>query len=263
MTFKTILYRKEDRVAIATLNRPERMNSLSRQLVQDLFSLCDEVERDPEVRVLIITGSPRPDGRPCFCTGADLKELAERSKTESLDIEKISAEVRPLWDRIEHLKRPTIAAIDGACSAGGLVMAVSCDFRFVAETAQIADFHVKNMGVVGGDGPGVRLARLLGPSRAKEVLFLTEFIDGQEAYRIGLANRIFPSAKLLDGAIEAARKIATLRGAAVSLGKDSINASLDMPYERALAYTYKCNALLDTTEGARAFTEKRAPKFED
>lgn len=263
MTFKTILYTREDRIAIATLNQPERMNSLSRQLLLDLLALCDEVERDPGVRALVITGSPRPDGRPCFCPGADLKELAERAKTESLNIEILSAEVRPVWSRIEGLKKPTIAAIDGPCSAGGLVLAMCCDFRLAAETARIADLHIKNMGLIGGDAPGVRFARLLGPARAKEIMFLGEFMDGKEAYRIGLASRCFPSDKLMEGARDMARKIAGMRAAAITLGKDSINATTGMPYEQALAYTYKCNALLDTTEGARAFTEKRAPKFDD
>lgn len=263
MAYETILYQKEDGVATVTLNRPHRLNSLCRQLVRELLDVCDEMERDSQVRVAIFTGAPRPDGRPCFCSGDDLNELAERAKTEGLTIEGVSQEIRPVWHRIETFPKPTIAAIDGVCCAGGLVLAMCCDLRVVSETARIADLHIKNLGVIGGDGPGVYLARLVGVSAAKEFMFLQDFIDGKEASRIGLANRVFPPEQLLDGAKEMARKIAGMRAAAIRLCKESINATSGLDLDQALAYAYKCNALLETTEGARAFAEGRAPKFTD
>lgn len=268
MTYETLIYQKEDSIGIVTLNRPQRLNALSRQLQDELLSVLDEVEADGEVRVIIITGTPRPDGQPCFSAGADLKEIATSSGDRGNPIVKLSKElmdrgIEPhlagVCSRLETLGKPSIAAIDGVCTAGGLELALSCDMRVVSETAQISDLHIKNLGSIGGAGVTVRLARAVGPAKAKEIMFTGEPINGQEALRIGLANRVFPPAKLLAGARELARKIAAMRPEALALAKAAMSASMDLEIGKALRYSYLCSTALPALEGARAFAEKRPP----
>lgn len=255
--YQTIRYQKEHGVAVITLSRPQRLNAMSIQLLRETGEVLDQVEKDKEARAIIITGAPRPDGSPCFCSGADLKEIVEgklavlgRSeedithliesvwKGESVD------EIQRILYRIETFSKPTIAAIDGVCTAGGLELALCCDLRVVSETAQISDLHIKNLGSIGGAGATPRLARLVGPAKAKELVFTGDPIDGHEAYRIGLANQVFPPDRFMEEATELARKIAGMRPEAVRLAKASINATSDMCARQALNYSHFCAAVL-------------------
>lgn len=267
MTYQTILYEREGRLGLITLNRPERLNSLSMQLVEELGILLDQIDKDNGVRSIIITGANRPDGRPCFSAGADLKERAESpdsyDSVYKLTREMMDRELEPglrgVCNRLETMGKISIAVIDGVCTAGGLELALSCDLRVASETAQISDMHIKNVASIGGAGVTVRLARLVGSPKAKEIMFTGEPMGGREALSIGLVNQVFPSDKLLEGAKQLARKIAGMHPEAVALAKACMNAAMEMDIQQALRFSYICRAILPKAEGARAFVEKRKP----
>jgi enoyl-CoA hydratase len=263
VAYECILYQKlEGQVALVTLNRPHRLNALSRQLVEEMRGALDDVEKDEGVRAVVVMGAPRLDGRPCFSSGADLKEGAEaQGDPISGSLERIArhmidpdfeTEVAALCSRLEKLTKPSIAAIDGVCTAGGLELALSCDIRVVSETAEISDLHIKNLGNIGGSGVTVRLARVVGPAWAKEIMFSGEPINGHQAVAIGLANHVFPPGRLLEGALTHARKFAAMRPEAVALAKALINGAQDMEMARALHYTYIGSAALQSEGGAWA-----------
>jgi enoyl-CoA hydratase/carnithine racemase len=187
-------------VVSVILDRPEVANALHHGLMEELEHAVRRLDRDPDVRVWLLSGRPRPDGRPCFSGGADLKAAAAGAP-------------RPRGDRvtdlIDDLLTPSIAVVDGVCTTGALELALACDLRFAADTAAFSDLHMQRFGLgMGGWGGAVRLSRLVGPDKAKELLLLSPVIDGHEAARIGLANRVAPSGTLMDVALAAATRIA-------------------------------------------------------
>jgi enoyl-CoA hydratase/carnithine racemase len=257
MAYKNIKYEKEDNIGIITLNRPKVLNALSPQMFAELEDLLIKIEKDDEVRVFILTGGPRADGRPCFSAGADLKQPPnfEPRKTEQIVFDTLNAMVTGKNATglagsaisLEDLGKPSklsIAAIDGICTAGGLELALGCDIILVSETAQISDLHVKNLGLIGGAAVCTRLARRVGVSKAVELCCTGDIIDGREAHRIGLANQLFSPDKLLVGAREMAKKIACMRPAAVSMVKATCKAIYDMDYGLAYRFADVCSMAL-------------------
>ncbi len=241
MSYETIKYEKGDGFCVITLNRPERLNALNVRMWQDLDSALDEIMQDHEIKTFIYTGAPRPDGRPCFCAGADLKEMAgapgEGRSAPALEWSPVSAfwsqrqprlATVPTFERIAWCPKISIAAIDGVCTAGGIELALSCDIILVSETAQISDMHVKNLGWIGGAAATANMAWRVGVAKAIELCCTGDVIDGKEAYRIGLANQVFAPDRLLDGAKEMARKIGSMRLAAVTMTKATCRAVEDM-----------------------------------
>jgi enoyl-CoA hydratase/carnithine racemase len=267
LEFNDILVENTDGVAIITLNRPAQLNSLMMASIEELNQALDTIEADDSIGVVVISGSPRPDGRPCFCAGLDLKEIAENGvprltrggtngAIEGLAVlGVIENPFMLLCDRLESFPKPTIAAIDGICTGGGLEIALCCDFRIVAETAKVSDLHLKNLGVIGGGGATVRLTHAVGPSKAKEIAFTGEPLSGEEAYRIGLANKVVPSAELLAGAKDFAGKMVSISSSGLRLAKASIHATLNMNLRDALRYSYVCwaAALAEADESAKKF----------
>lgn len=228
MAYENFKYEREDAVVTVTLQRPERMNAISLGLIRELRSVIDDIQADEGVRSLIVTGAPDAKGRPCFCAGADLKDPGMAASTFLL-------EANSLMNDIEDLDRLTIAAIDGVCTAGGLELAMSFDIRVVAETVRIGDLHLKNLGSgIGGAGASTRLPRIVGLSNAKLLVFTGDLVDGHEALRMGLANRVFPSDKLLEGAKEIAQKAAVMRPAGVKITKAHLNLGMEMNTHQAL-----------------------------
>jgi enoyl-CoA hydratase/carnithine racemase len=272
-TSQDILTETVDGVRIVTLNRPHRLNAFSKEQLQGLSRALDEIEEDADSHVMVITGSPRPDGRPCFCAGADLKELAkggaasmgERDYDLARDVAGLvmgdylgASGVRALQARMETFPKILIAAIDGVCTAGGLEIAMSCDIRVVAETAQISDLHVKNVFMTGGGGATSMLTRLIGPSKAKELILLGMTIDGVEAHRIGLANRVVPSSELMKETLAIAVEIGKRNPLAIRMVKAIANAVQDLDREHVARYDYLCRSAQMTLagrgyEGARHF----------
>jgi enoyl-CoA hydratase/carnithine racemase len=211
--FQNIRYEKRDGVAVITLHRPERMNAFNLAMWQDLHAAVDDVVADEEVRVMMVTGAPRADGRPVFSAGVDVKARLEGQPTPN--------HLSRGWvDRVDELLKPSIAVIDGICTTGANEVALACDFRFVAETAQISDWHLKNLGLgIGGWGAAERLSRLVGVSNAKDILLTGRVIDGNEAYRMGYANRVYPAERLMEEAWKFAQMLVekSPRGMAVTL----------------------------------------------
>ncbi len=271
MSFETLMVERTEGIQVVTLSRPTRLNALSAGAIAELQSLLGEAAFDDDTKVLILTGGPRSNGSPCFCAGLDLKEIAEKGPptlkrpgivgaVESVNlIDIVENESQQLFNSVEGFPKPVIAAIDGVCTAGGLELALVCDLRIVANTAEISDMHIKNLGAIGGGGATVRLPRLIGSAKAKELIFTGEPIDGHEAWRIGFANQVVPSDKLLDETIALGKKIAALSGDALRLAKASINASLDMSMVEALRYSYLCAAALgNVDQAAQRFMQDRS-----
>jgi enoyl-CoA hydratase len=276
MSYETILYEKEEGFCVITLNRPKSLNALNLQMWTDLEKALDEVENDPEIKACIFTGAPRPDGRPCFCAGLDLKEATGYTVEGQIP----TAPSRPsfvttLWtqrqpklamvrtfERIAWSPKISIAAIDGVCTAGGIELALSCDIILVSETAQISDMHVKNLGWIGGAGAPANMAWRVGVAKAIELCCTGDVIDGKEAHRIGFANQVFPTDKILDGAKEMGRKLGGMRLAALTMTKATCRAVQDMDRRSSWHYCdagfYALMAEPDAAEwGPGRWVEKR------
>ena len=257
MSYQAIKFEKEEGFCVVTLNRPEALNSLNRQMSQELSDAVGEIMDDDEVKVFIFTGAPRPDGRPCFCAGLDLREAASGGSGDAAPAggapSGLPGAAETHWGLWAHsrlrpsaggfgnlpwLPKISIAAIDGVCTAGGIELATSCDIIVVSETAQISDMHVKNLGWVGGGGAPVNIAWRIGPAKAIELCCTGDVIDGNEAYRIGLASHVFPPDKLLDGAKDLARKIGKMRLAAVTMTKAICRSVEDMDHHTSLYYNH-------------------------
>lgn len=258
MTDKTVVLAKEEGIATITLNRPEVLNAINSQLRQDLRAVVEEVKKDKEVRVLIITGA----GDKAFCSGRDLKEYSQYTAAPIED-----------WDsRMEgganfglaEVRQPVIAAVNGYAVAGGMELALACDIRIASDKATFGLFEIRR-GFFPGGGATWRLAPLVGKGWAMELVLGGDTITAQMAERIGLVNRVVPHEKLMDAARELAQKIAGKSPPAVMLAKAAINQSTEA-YERtgfnicaalrALAETNE-----DAREGTRAFVEKREANF--
>jgi enoyl-CoA hydratase/carnithine racemase len=254
MTYDTLIYNNENYVAIVKLNRPKRLNAISYQLVMDLLDVLDKIDEDEEARVVILTGEGKG-----FCAGLDIKELANP------DAKPVPLGKRyTFFNRLEDITKPVIAAINGPCNGGGLELALCCDFLIASETATLGLGEVK-LGVIPAGGATARLPRLIGPARAKELLYFGNRIDGQEAYRIGLVNKVVPPEELMDEAKKWANELAERAPLSLRALKYCVNVGMQMDLFGALEYETKSVVPLaateDCMEGLQAFIEKRKPLF--
>jgi enoyl-CoA hydratase len=255
--YKTLIYEKKDNVGILTINRPDKMNALSNELTSELRSLVGELERDEKLRVLIITGA----GEKAFVAGADIKELVDRDAKIG---RRVSRERQEVFSLIENLPVPVIAAVNGYALGGGLELALACNIRICSEKAQFGAPEVK-LGIIPGDGGTQRLPRLVGLGRAMEMILTGDFIDAQEAHRIGLANGVYSPDELMDKAMELAQKIASRPPLAIRYAKEAVNRSQEGDSVSGFSLESYLHALTCTTEdkkeGVAAFLEKRKGKF--
>jgi enoyl-CoA hydratase/carnithine racemase len=236
--------KREDGIAIVTLDRPERLNALSFSLLEALSEIVDEIERDPDVRVFLLRGSPRPDGRPCFSAGVDVQAFAD---DDGVTEEQGFA----LTNKIDDLLKPSICVIDGICTTGGGEIALACDFRLVAKTARISDWHLKKLGTgLGAWGASTRWARECGVTNAKQMLLTGREIDGEEAFRIGFASAVYESDDLLDGALDMAGQIAAMNPGGVKLVLAHLDRIGDMTRDQALNWAKLSADWLDVKVGA-------------
>ncbi len=255
--YKTLMYEKKENIGLLTINRPEKMNAISQELTAELSLLLDEIENDDELRVIVITGA----GDKAFVAGADINELVDRDARLG---RRVSRERQEIFSRIENLHVPVIAAVNGYALGGGLELALACSIRICSEKAQFGAPEVK-LGIIPGDGGTQRLPRLVGQGRAMEMIITGDFIDAQEAYRIGLVNKVFPPEKLKEEAMELAKKIASRPPLAVRYAKEAVNRSQEGDSASGFALESYLHALSCTTEdkkeGVSAFLEKRKGKF--
>lgn len=221
-------FHQEGASAWLRLNRPDRLNALNGPLLDELIQAVRRIKRDDSIHVFLITGAARADGRPCFSAGDDLREA------EAGDTPPGNPGFR-LTNMIDDLWKPSIAVIDGVCTTGALEIAMACDLRIVAESAQISDWHLKRLGSgLGGWGASTRLPRLVGLPIAKELILTGRVIDGHEAVRIGLANRVVPSDRLESEAREMADAIAAMRPEGVRATMAHLGRTMDLSKEESL-----------------------------
>ncbi len=252
MTYENIVFEKEENIATITFNRPEAMNALNNQTRAEFAAAIAEVTQDDEIKVLILTGSGKS-----FVAGSDIKEF---NKTTPF----VAHNIKRLGEMVEKLEKPVIAAVNGFCLGGGCEIAMGCDMIIASEKAKFGQTEI-NIGIIPGGGGTQRLQRLIGPCRAKEMIFTGDIIRAEEADRIGLVNRVVPMDELMPAAKELAKKIATKSAAALKLAKQAVNYGMQSTLESGLKYEYELYALAlsleDKEEGVNAFLEKRAPKF--
>lgn len=255
--YKNILFEKSDGIGFITINRPQVLNALNKETMVELKDVVRVISKDSDIKVVIVTGS----GQKSFVAGADISEMQGMSALEGREWGKYSQEV---FNEIENLSQPVIAAVNGYALGGGCELAMSCDIRIASENAKFGQPEVL-LGVIPGFAGTQRLPRLVGKGRAKELLFTGKQIDAAEACRIGLANSIVPLDKLIDTATAMAALIIERGPIAVKLCKAAVNEGLDMDFESGQAYEREvfglCFATEDQKEGMRAFVEKRKPAF--
>jgi len=259
MTFNTLLYEKDGGIGIITFNKPESLNVINSEFVSELGQTLNEIEGDNEVNAVIVTG-----GEKVFVAGADIKEII--GITTSVGARHFGEKVRPVLQKLANLKQPVIAAVSGLAFGGGCEIALACDIRIAAENANFAVPEIK-LGVLPGAGGTQRLPRLVGMGKAKEMLFSGDPIDAEEAYRIGLANKVVPVESLMDEARKMAKTFIERPGYALMTIKELVNKGMSMDLNSALAYEARCFEFLfsteDQKEGMKAFVEKRKPVFKN
>lgn len=248
---------RHDAVAVITLNRPEVLNALSVEMLEQFDAALDEVEADAALRAVVITGA----GEKAFCAGADIGHMRDAS---ALEARAFARQGHHLTGRIEAFPRPVIAAVNGFALGGGCELALACDIRLASERARFGLPEVK-LGILPGWGGTQRLARATSPGFAKELIFTGRFVDADEAARSGLANRVLPAGELMDAAMDLAGEIAERPAWAVSAAKEVVNLALEGDLPGHLARELDAFALAFTTEdqreGMAAFFEKRPPRF--
>ena len=230
------LERPSEHVAVVVIDAPAVANALSGRFFAELAVALDTIERDDAIRVWLLTGAPRPDGRPWFSSGADLREAADGRGSGSGPHGPAAAPAAVI-DRVDDLLKPSIAVIAGVCTTGALELAMACDLRIAAESARLSDWHLKRTGLgIGAWGSAARLSRLVGVDKAKELLLLGEEIGGTEAERIGLVNKAVPDDDLMPEALRWAATIADRprRGVRATLGFLQLQA--DMSKQEALRW---------------------------
>ncbi len=250
--------RRDDGIVIITINRPERRNALDRPTLALGRNLIRDIHYDRSARVLIVTGA----GDKAFCAGADLKE---RDKMTMMEVRQYIQYIRDTFTEIENLPIPVIAAINGVSMGGGTEMALACDLRVIDPDARIT-LNETSLGIIPGGGGTVRLPRLVGRGRAKDMILTARWVDAEEALRIGLVNRISSKGKALEKAIEMAEMILNNGPVAITQAKYVINRGLELPIEEALHIEsdgYEiCIPTKDRVEALAAFKEKRKPEFQ-
>ncbi|MET0293419.1 MAG: enoyl-CoA hydratase [Phenylobacterium sp.] len=256
MSLTTLVVETTDAVTLIRLNRPEALNALNGQLMDELTTVLDQAEADPAVRCIVITGSDR-----AFAAGADIKEMAAKTYAEAFAEDFITRN----WERVTRCRKPVIAAVAGFALGGGCELAMMCDFIIAADNARFGQPEI-NLGVIPGAGGTQRLTRAVGKSKAMDMILTTRMMDAAEAERAGLVSRVVPLAELLPTALEAAKKIAALSPQAAMMAKELVGAAYETPLSQGVKLErrlfHSLFAFADQKEGMAAFMEKRPAKFE-
>lgn len=258
--YKAVKYSvDESGIAEVVLNRPEALNALNLDIFSELDSLFDELKENSQVRVVILTG----EGNKAFAAGTDINMM------KGLQASEVAARGRLVFnaqEKIEKFPYPVIAAVNGVALGGGCEVAMSCDIRIASTTAKFGQPEI-TLGIIPGGGGTQRLARLIGISRAKELVYTGDIIDAQRAYEMGLVNKVVPLEDLMTEARKMAAKIAAKSLPILKLAKASVDYGYDQPLDKGLEFEMKCFAACfeteDQKEGMQAFAERRKAVFKD
>jgi len=257
MAFKTIIVEVQDHVSLIKLNRPDALNALNTELLQEVCTALEEADANDKVRCIVITGSEK-----AFAAGADIKEMSEMSFVDVLT-SNLFAEAN---NRITAIRKPIIAAVGGYALGGGCELAMMCDFIIAADTAKFGQPEI-NLGVIAGMGGSQRLTRFVGKSKSMDMNLTGRFMGAEEAERAGLVSRVVPAKKLIEEAMGAAQKSAEKSLLTAATAKESVNRSYELTLSEGMLFErrvfHSMFATEDQKEGMAAFLEKRQAQFRD
>lgn len=259
MAYETILMEQEGPIGILKLNRPQALNAINSKLASELISVLDEIEKERTLKVLIVTGA----GEKAFMAGADILEMEKLSAYGAREFGNLT---RKPSEKLANLDRPVIAAINGFALGGGCELALACDIRIASEKAKLG-LPETGLGIMPGMGGTQRLPRLVGPSKAKQLIFTGEILDAKRALEIGLVDKVVVHEQLMEEAKKLATAMVGKPRVALALAKSAINKGLNLDLPSGLSYEVECFAQCfatqDQKEGMRAFSEKRKPIYQD
>lgn len=260
MTYQHLLVSDLDKtVRVITLNRPERLNSWNALMRSELRDAVDRVADDPEVRAVVIAGAGR-----AFSAGEDVSDMPELTAIGTRGFRLVARRIHDVFDTIEAIEVPVIAAIDGVAAGGGFELALSCDFRVLGDSSRLV-MPEANVGLIPGSGGCSRLVRYVGLGRAKELVMLGGKLSAQDAQAMGLATRVVPAGEALGTAIALAQDLAGRAPLAIGMAKLILNTCTDVDSETGRRLERLGQSVLKSTndhrEGAAAFVEKRPPQW--
>jgi len=257
MAFDNLLLERDGAVAILTINRPKVLNALNTSTIDDLRRAVLELKHDPGIRVVIITGA----GEKSFVAGADINELAVQAPTQGKEH---AIRGQHVFDLIENMGKPVIAAINGFALGGGCELAMACTVRLAADTARLGQPEI-NLGIIPGYAGTQRLPRLVGKGVALDILLTGRQVKADEALRIGLVNKVVPAAELMSEALALAGELASKAPIAMQYIIEAVNRGLEVSFDKGQFLEATLFGLVASTddmrEGTRAFLEKRKPEF--
>lgn len=253
---QVVLQEVRGRIAILTINRPEKRNALDGQVRCAFLGAIDTLARDTNVRAIVVTGA----GDKAFVAGADISEFEGRTPVDQFRVMKAPT----IFDAVERCAKPVIAAVNGFCLGGGMELALACDIRIASRAAKFGQPEV-NLGIIPGGGGTQRLPRIVGLGAAMRLILTGDLIDAAEAHRLGLVEEVVDGAALMERATQLAELIASKSPVAVAAAKEATRAAVSLPMSEGLkletALFQLCFASDDKAEGVRAFLEKRSPRF--
>lgn len=256
--YETIKYEKKDQIAYITVNRPKQMNALNSVVLEELYDAFEKAGTDDEIRVILLTGEGK-----AFVAGADIAEMSKMSPVQAREFGKKG---HKLMNYIHNVETPVIAAINGFALGGGCELSMACDIRIASENAKFGQPEV-GLGLIPGFAGNLRLPRLVGKGMAKYMILTGEMIDAEDAFRIGLVQKVVPAEELMAEAEKIANKIIAQAPIAVKYAKDVINNGYDMDLKSASAYEVNTFGIPfaseDMIEGTSAFLEKRKPVWKN
>lgn len=257
MELQHVLTEKKGRVGILTINRPDKLNALNTHVTKEILSAFKMLESDPEVRVIVITGA----GDKAFVAGADIAEMKDINPLQALEF---AQNGQKTLETIESSDKIVIAAINGYALGGGLELSMACDLRIAAENARLGQPEIK-IGVIPGWAGTQRLTRLVGKTKAKELILTGDMITAEEGIKIGLLNKVVPAEKLREEVMKTAEALSELGSFSLGAAKHVVDHGLEIGFEKAQEmerqYFALCFASPDQKEGMAAFLEKRKAKF--
>jgi enoyl-CoA hydratase len=254
MAYATIIVESKDRVGLIRLNRPDALNALNAELIEEMRQALDAFEADDGIGCIVITGNEK-----AFAAGADIKQMQAKSYMQAYKEDFIAR-----WDRVAAVRKPVLAAVAGFALGGGCELAMMCDIIIAADTAKFGQPEIK-LGVMPGSGGTQRLIRQIGKSKAMELCLTGRMMDAAEAERANLVSRVVPAAELMQEALKAARAIASMSLPAAMMAKETINRAYETSLAEGIRFErrvfHSMFATADQKEGMAAFVEKRKPEF--